>query len=65
MGGRLMRKWVLLPLTDIKMIKERLAVVDRLVQELEISEALDSILQRINDLERIIAKVSLRKINPR
>ena len=65
MGGRLMRKWILLPLTDIKQIRQRLSIVESFVNNQVTSEAFDSVLSQMNDLERIIAKVSLRKINPR
>lgn len=65
MGGRLLKKWLMLPLTDIPSIKHRLSIVACLMSQSDLVESLDSDLKRISDLERIIARVALRKVNPR
>lgn len=65
MGGRLMRKWILLPLTDVKAIHQRQEIVDELFKDPILSDNLDSLLGKMSDLERIIARVALRKVNPR
>ena len=65
MGARLLKKWVMLPLTDISKIENRLTVVDYILSDLTLAETLDTHLKGISDLERIIAKVALRKANPR
>ncbi len=65
MGGRLMRKWVVLPLRSIKHIDARLEMVATLVEQPDLVQQLDTSLRIVGDLERLISKVSLRKIGPR
>jgi len=65
MGARLLRKWILMPLKELKPIEERLEVVDfLLVKEALAAELLQQIKQ-IGDLERLISKIGLQKANPR
>ncbi|MCL4117335.1 UNVERIFIED_CONTAM: hypothetical protein GTU68_027054 [Idotea baltica] len=65
MGGRLLKKWLMLPLTDIPSIQRRLSIVECLISEADLADHVDTDLKKISDLERIIAKVALRKVNPR
>jgi DNA mismatch repair protein MutS len=65
MGGRLMRKWVVLPLIEQKTIESRYAVVRSFVQNAVLLQDLDEYLRKIGDLERLISKVPLGKVNPR
>ena len=65
MGARLLRKWVLMPLKSIPKIEERLEAVEFLVEHREQAEAFEQRLQQIGDLERLISKVAVRRINPR
>ncbi len=65
MGGRLLRKWVVLPLLDHKAIKRRHTVVRAFVDDAVLLQDLDEHLRKIGDLERLISKVPLGKINPR
>lgn len=65
MGGRLLKKWVILPLKDVEDIEARLEVVDHFVQTPQQVEELSGYIRRMGDLERLIAKVPLGKINPR
>jgi len=65
MGGRLLRKWVVLPLLDQKAIKSRHAVVRAFVENAVLLQDLDEHLRKIGDLERLISKVPLGKVNPR
>jgi len=65
MGGRLLKKWLMLPLTDIPSIQRRLSIVECLISEVDLADHIDADLKKISDLERIIAKVALRKVNPR
>ena len=65
MGGRLLKKWILLPLTDIHQIQQRLDIVSILHDAPLKSEELDQNLKGISDLERIMGKVALGKANPR
>ncbi|OZI07075.1 DNA mismatch repair protein MutS [Siphonobacter sp. BAB-5385] len=65
MGARMLRKWLVLPLKELKPIHERLNTVDLLLQDTELAETLDTHLRQIGDLERLISKVAVRRINPR
>ena len=65
MGGRLLKRWVVLPLKDIKAIESRLEVVDYLVKSQDFIESLHQNLSNIGDLERLISKVAALRITPR
>ena len=65
MGSRLLRRWILMPLKERNLIEERLKVVDYLVRNREFSEKLQQSIRNIGDLERLISKVAVGRINPR
>ncbi|MFN6379238.1 MAG: DNA mismatch repair protein MutS, partial [Flavobacteriales bacterium] len=65
MGGRLLRRWILLPLKEVSLIEQRLAVVDYFNHHNEVLENLSTELKHIGDLERLISKVAVGRINPR
>lgn len=65
MGGRLMKKWLIMPLKDKAPINDRLEIVDALFQNQDLREKLEALLKYIADLERLISKVAVRRINPR
>ena len=65
MGSRLLRRWVVMPLKERAMIEQRLAVVDQLVRNGEVADRLRQHIRGIGDLERLISKVAVRRINPR
>ncbi len=65
MGSRLMKKWLVLPLKEKAAIEERLEVVDFFTREIELQEDLLKYLRSIGDLERLISKVAVRRVNPR
>ncbi|MEL6274072.1 MAG: DNA mismatch repair protein MutS, partial [Bacteroidota bacterium] len=65
MGGRLLRKWVVLPLKDRQTIQERQNVVRCFTEQADLLQDVDGYLKQIGDLERLISKVPLGKINPR
>lgn len=65
MGARMLRKWLVLPLKDLKPIQERLNTVELLLNDTDLAETLDLHLKQIGDLERLISKVAVRRINPR
>jgi DNA mismatch repair protein MutS len=65
MGGRQMKRWIVLPLKDKKPIDERLDIVEYLVQQEEISYEIGQRLKEIGDLERLISKVAVGKVNPK
>lgn len=65
MGGRMMKRWLALPLKDIQLIQDRLSAVECLLKEQDLSKELLKFLTQIGDLERLISKVSTARINPR
>lgn len=65
MGARLLRKWILLPLKEKAPVQERLQTVDTLLKEEDLHEKLVLLLKQIGDLERLVSKVAVRRINPR
>lgn len=65
MGSRLMRRWIALPLKNKEQIESRYAVVEHFTQHHEAIGQFQDAFRAINDLERLISKVSLSKVNPR
>lgn len=65
MGSRMLRRWVLFPLKDIKPIEERQNVVEYFFKHPDIKELIDEQLEQIGDLERIISKVAVGRVTPR
>jgi DNA mismatch repair protein MutS len=65
MGGRLLKRWLVLPLKDKAPIEERLEIVTALKAATPIHPELDDRLREIGDLERLISKVAVGRINPR
>ena len=65
MGGRLLRKWLVLPLKDKSEIDRRLNVVAFLVENEELHEEIKRLLEGIGDLERLVGKVATGRVNPR
>jgi DNA mismatch repair protein MutS len=65
MGSRQLRKWMILPLKDKIAIDERLSVVDQLYNDSVLCEKIYENLKQIADLERLISKVAVNRINPR
>jgi DNA mismatch repair protein MutS len=65
MGGRLLKRWLALPLKDAGKIKERLGIVNHLKKDSNVLEKLREGLKKMGDLERLISKVATGKINPR
>lgn len=65
MGSRLLRRWMLMPLKEVSAVEERLRVVDHLVINREFAEKLRGHIRSIGDLERLISKVAVGRVNPR
>ncbi|MDG1776660.1 MAG: DNA mismatch repair protein MutS [Crocinitomicaceae bacterium] len=65
MGGRMMKRWMVLPLKDLKPIQYRLDAVQSFYDHEEQAYELGERLKQINDLERLISKVAVGKINPK
>ena len=65
MGGRLLKRWISLPLKDIQPINERLDVVQHMTEKVAFRDEITDLLRQIGDLERLISKVAVSRINPR
>jgi len=65
MGARMLKRWVAFPLKDVKPINERLSVVEYFFKNTELKYLLEQNIALIGDLERIISKVAVGRINPR
>ena len=65
MGARTLRKWLLFPLKDLNAIQERLNIVGSLNKKENLHEEIIQDLKNIGDLERLISKVAVRRVNPR
>ena len=65
MGSRQLRKWMILPLKDKVAIDERLHIVDRFYDDISFADTIREPLKQIADLERLISKVAVNRINPR
>ncbi len=65
MGSRLLKRWIALPLKNKKPLIERYDIVEFLIQNTEFSVEVAEYFKQINDLERLISKVAVGRINPR
>jgi DNA mismatch repair protein MutS len=65
MGGRLLKRWISLPLKDIQPVNERLDVVQYFVENSALKNEIAELIRHIGDLERLISKVAVNRINPR
>jgi len=65
MGSRQLRRWMVLPLKEKEAIDERLQIVDHLYQHPELTETITHQLKQVADLERLISKVAVGRVNPR
>ncbi len=65
MGSRMMKRWMVLPLKERKKIEERLSIVDAFYADNELTDGITEAMDGIVDLERLISKVAVGRINPR
>lgn len=65
MGARMMKRWCLFPLKDIKKINERLAVVEHFILNADLRAKLVQSMRQCGDVERLVSKISSKKISPR
>jgi DNA mismatch repair protein MutS len=65
MGGRLLKRWISLPLKDIQPVNDRLDIVQHLVENENFRNEVAGYIRQIGDLERLISKVAVNRINPR
>lgn len=65
MGARLMKRWIILPLKDINKITERLDLVEFLIKEVDLRTNIAQYIKQCGDVERLVSKIPLKKVNPR
>ncbi len=65
MGGRMMKRWIVLPLKDEQPINDRLQAVKYLKETTQAAYEIGERLNEIGDIERLISKVAVGKVNPR
>lgn len=65
MGGRLLHRWMALPLKDVRPIRNRQSVVEYFFRHPETRDLLREQIGQIQDMERIVSKVSTGRIGPR
>ena len=65
MGGRLLKRWLALPSTEKKLILQRHNIVQHFIDSDKDRELLIEVLTSISDLERLVSKISTKKISPR
>lgn len=65
MGSRLLKRWIAFPLQDINKIQERLDTTQHLIDHEALKSTLSQYIKQIGDIERIIARIPLKKVAPR
>jgi DNA mismatch repair protein MutS len=65
MGGRLLKRWISLPLKDIQPVNERLDIVQHLIDNQLCRDEVIRLVRQVGDLERLVSKVAMSRINPR
>jgi DNA mismatch repair protein MutS len=65
MGARMLKRWMVLPLNDLSTIKERLNTVEFFIKETDIRHKITLHIKQAGDIERLVSKVPLKKVNPR
>ncbi len=65
MGGRMLKRWIVLPLKNMEPVQERLDMVELFLRNDQLSEKLRSQFRMVGDLERLISRVAVAKANPR
>lgn len=65
MGARLLKRWLIFPLKDIRRINERLGLTAFLIKETDLRNKLVQAIKQCGDIERLVSKIPMKKINPR
>jgi DNA mismatch repair protein MutS len=65
MGARMLKRWLVMPLNDIGKINERLNTVEYFIKETDIRNKITQHIKQAGDIERLVSKVPLKKVNPR
>jgi DNA mismatch repair protein MutS len=65
MGARLLKRWIVMPLNNIDKINERLNTVEFFIKEIDARNKITQHIKQAGDVERLVSKVPLKKVNPR
>ena len=65
MGGRQLKRWVAMPLMDVEKIRLRQNIVEKILTDEELGEAMREQISLIGDLERIASRVATQRVTPR
>jgi DNA mismatch repair protein MutS len=65
MGGRMLKRWLAMPLKDIHLINERFEIVDWLIHHPDSKDLLEEQIKNIGDIERFSARIATLRANPR
>ena len=65
MGGRMMKRWLSLPLKDISVLNTRLDIVEYLIGNPDLKEEMEGLIREVGDLERLLSKVAVGRVTPR
>ena len=65
MGARMLKRWIVFPLKDIRKINERLDLVEFFILQTDLRNKITHAIKQCGDVERLVSKIPLKKINPR
>ncbi|MEG2612251.1 MAG: DNA mismatch repair protein MutS [Alistipes sp.] len=65
MGGRLLKRWIAMPIMDVAKINQRLDVVERFTAEGDLADAIREQVSLVGDLERIGSRIAASRVTPR
>jgi len=65
MGARLIKRWTVMPLKETNRINERLDLVEYFIKEVDLRNKISQHLKQCGDIERLVSKVPMKKVNPR
>ncbi len=65
MGARMLKRWIVLPLKDLHKIQERLDLTEFFIKETDLRYKVSQHIKQCGDVERLVSKIALKKINPR
>ncbi|MCT4637065.1 MAG: DNA mismatch repair protein MutS [Bacteroidales bacterium] len=65
MGARMLKRWIVLPLKQENQIQDRLNTIEYFLKNIDFTDSIRENIRKIGDLERLISKIAVGKINPR
>lgn len=64
MGGRLLKRWIAMPIKDPVKIGERLDVVDKFVRDADLADVVREQVALVGDMERIASRIAAARVTP-